>query len=197
MSDYFFQFKPGPIEPAIRKLGDNILVYHDFSYNLYRVRYAEGLPRGNTLVFNAGALAAGASALAQSLTAVLDMPEGEILHFRFQVLDDVRITLNQPLRTGVGTLANVVGNFTAFSALYDPCSHLTERGIYWDRRIYVDVVNPTDYAINQSRLAFWGYRYSVDFIEKHDSIEKVLTSGKPFNSLVASGLGAPPPTARV
>lgn len=192
MDGYHYFGKPGPIAP-IALMGQNLVAVHDNKYNLYRVQLLEGVLPSNPLIFNGGALAALGAVTQQSLQNVIDMPEGNLFHFRWRVLDDIRVTLDQPQRLGSQVLAFVAGEVSAFSALYDPCAHLTERAIYWDRRPFLGITNPTQYAIAQSRVLFWGFKYIVDLLKQFDTIDDVLASRLVFNAIIAQGVVMAPP----
>ena len=187
---------PGPITP-VALMGQNVVIVHDGKYHLYRALLLEGITQSNPLVFDGGALAAAASANNQSLGPVIDMPMGNFFQFRFRVLDDIRVTLDQPQRLGTQVLSFQAAEVSAYTSLYDPCSHQTERAIYWDRRPFLNITNPTDYAIAQSRVLFWGFKFMVDLMRTFDDMEALLVSGEKFTAIMSQGVFTAPTRPQV
>jgi len=158
MYGYSGPFAPGPVRP-VAKVGENILLADHETYKLYEVAFIEPFAPSHTLVFNAGALAAAGVANNQSTTAILDNQYGQLSQIRARVLDDVHVLVKQPQAVARMSNLNVTARINAFSALYDPYDALSEFFIFENQRFFLDFLNPTQYAIAQSRVLFYGYKY--------------------------------------
>lgn len=154
-------FKPGPIEPVV-EVGENVLTVDRVGYDLYRVAYIEEIPLSFPLVANIGAIAAGATAAIFNPTALLDMQEGQVGQYRAQVVDDIHVVINQPQAVARFSNRNQTARLNAFLRLLDPCDHLSEFYIMGQDRIFLTVTNPTQYALVQARVSFYGFKYVLE-----------------------------------
>ncbi len=167
-------YKIGPMEP-IAEVGENILVVDRESYRLYTVAFLEPISASHPFVANAVVapaviLAAGAVAPVLSTTNILDMQNGQLGQFRMYVLDDIGVEFLQPQSlTRFGTL-NQQARVNAFNRLKDPCDHLTEFFVFEQDRPFLRVTNPTQYALNQARVAFYGYKYVLSGADSADAV---------------------------
>lgn len=93
--EYAQLYRPGLIAP-VAKPGENVLVFSQTSYLLYRVAYVEPLPPSPALTIDNGSLAAGLPLNAIDTQTILDMANGQLAQLRFRVLDDINVQINQP-----------------------------------------------------------------------------------------------------
>lgn len=155
-----YPFKPGPIETIV--LPDQMVgIWVNKVYKFYRVTYIEGIPRSDPLEMDFGALAAlGLTAVTQ--LTLLEMPDNEFGQFRGFVIDDIAASLWQGRADGRYSTANRNGRLTRYTDMRDPCGHTTEFYVHENDFAFMQVLNPTDYALAQSRVAFYGFRYVLE-----------------------------------
>jgi len=163
MPELLYPFKAGEIEPIV--LPDQIVgIWVNKVYKFYKVVYIEGTPRSDPLEMDFGALAAAATTTVTQLT-LLEMPDKEFGQFRGFVIDDVAATLWQGRSDGRYKLKNRIARLTRWTELKDPCGHTSEFYIHEDDFAFMQVLNPTAYALAQSRVAFFGFRYVLEDTE--------------------------------
>ena len=183
MSEELYAARPGPITP-VAHIGQNILVYKTKHYELFRVLYREGIPPSTPLMRDFGAIAAGATSAGNSMQAELEMPDFQLGQFRIQCLDDLRVTIWQPRAVGRFQSKNIVAQVTAYTTIYDPCSHITEFTVFEDTWPFFDVMNPRAVATIQARVIMWGFKYVLDRIQICDELKDV---SQPYAAVVSEG----------
>lgn len=204
-------FRAGPIQPVV-EVGQQLLLADRQAYNLYKVAFIEPLAFSNPLVVNGNALvnpaapatpiAAGVTTAVVSTQAVLDNQYGQVGIFRAKVLDDVVATIFEPQAEARYTIKNINAVVSAFNNLEDPDANLTEFAIFEDRRIFLSFRNPTGYALNMSRVAFWGFKYvlagpegpgsssgRVPPLRRWLTINEAVESGERFTVVAVGGWG--------
>jgi hypothetical protein len=102
------------------------------------------------------------------------MPDHEFGQFRMRVIDDVSVILFQGRADQRHKVMNTVATATRYTNVVDPCGHTTEFFVYEDNWAYMQAQNQTDYALGQSRVAFYGYRYVVEPLTQYSWANKVL-----------------------
>ena len=160
-----YPYKAGPIEPIVLP-GEIVGIWVNKVYQFYQVLYIEGIPRSDPLEIDFGALAAGASSGVTQLT-LLEMPDKEFGQFRVIVEDDISALLYQGRADQRHKLENRVATYTRFTQLHDPCGHQGEFYVHEDNYAFMDVTNQTDYALTQSRVAFYGFRYVLEELTEY------------------------------
>ena len=190
--------EPGPIKPLALP-GQYVLLVVNAKYHLYRVAFYEPLIPSHVLVANVGALAAGVVSPPFNTNALLDMQEGTLANYRARVLDDIHVQIFEPQGLGRFQNLNVVTRLNLFNAMEDPCSHLSETAIMAQDRIFLVATNPTQYAITQARVEFWGFKHvlsgkdgvlgarRLDPIEIFDDIDAAYAKGIPFTVVPIGG----------
>jgi len=154
-----YPFKPGPIEPVALP-GHTVGIWQKKNYVFAEVLYVEGVPRSDPIEIDLGAIAAGGtSAIAQ--TTALSLPDDEFGQFRCFVVDDICAMLWQARPDGRYKLRTRNGRVTRWTELKDPCGHTTEFYVYEQDDAFHQALNPTAYALTQSRVAFYGFRYVI------------------------------------
>lgn len=158
-------YRGGPIEQIVMP-GETVGLWINKVYEFYKVVYIEPIIRSDPVTIDLGALAAaGVSAITQ--VALLQMPDLEFCQVRAEALDDVSVILYQGRADQRHKLQNVVATFSRFSALFDPCAHLTEFYEFEDNWAFLQATNLTAYALTQARVVFWGFRYVLEALTEY------------------------------
>jgi hypothetical protein len=154
----------GPVSP-VAKVGENLAVWRDQSYYPYKIEWMEGIPRSSPFVIDmvatSGAVTIPAGGQTQkSISTVLQMYPDELLHLRWEPIDDVEGLLwelnNQARNATKGGQART-GPFTS---LRDPWLATTTFWILGQNRdCSIGAFNPWAIAQPTARFAFWGFRY--------------------------------------
>lgn len=172
MISYHDPYFPGPITPCV-KTGQNLGVYTQGAFKFYRVLHIEGIPASRTTTQNLGALAAATSSNQTEIT-VSNSPEGGLLHLRFRPVDDIELQVAQVQANRKFSADTVISRVMLHSCSGDPYwSATTVFVLGRNRQIYIIATNPSDYAINQSRIITWGFKYVLDPLTPEQ--QKVLT----------------------
>jgi hypothetical protein len=172
-----YPYKAGPIEPVVMP-GEFVGVWVNKVWNFYKVDYIEPVPASDPIEQDFGTLAAGASTAGAVQLNLLEMADLEFGQFRVRVIDDVNCILFQG-RADQRHKTNVrVGTYTRFTNLVDPCGHTTEFYVHEDNWAYIQATNPTDYALTQARVAFYGFRYVLQAMPEY-TMKPDPTTGKP------------------
>lgn len=155
-----YPFKAGQIEPIVLP-GQIVGLWVTKNFRFAEVVFIEGIPRSDPVTLDLGVVAAGATS-AITLLANLDLPDREFGQFRAFVVDDFQALFFQARADNRYKLENVNATITRATTLRDPCGHLTEFYVYQDEHAYMQALNPTGYALTQTRVAFYGFRYVIE-----------------------------------
>lgn len=173
----------GPISPIARvKDTLSILTAKKWSHN--SIIYMEPIPRSSPLrvemVALSGAFVIGANGtITKRLLPILQMVDEEMMHVRFEPLDDVEGIVWEQSGTGKFNIRNAHAQVDMATKLMDP--YLASSTIFimgHQRDMNLEVRNPNPVALNQARFQFWGYRYVLEPIVP-DFSGIVDASGKP------------------
>jgi hypothetical protein len=167
-----YPYKSGPMEPVVMP-GETVGIWVNKAFSFYQVEFIEGVPPSEPLEETCGALAVGAQSAVTQLN-LLEMPDHEFGQFRMRVIDDVSVILFQGRADQRHKVMNTVATATRYTNVVDPCGHTTEFFVYEDNWAYMQAQNQTDYALGQSRVAFYGYRYVVEPLTQYSWANKVL-----------------------
>lgn len=167
-----YPFKAGPVEPIV--LPDQTVgIWVNKVYKFFKVIYYESLPRSDPLTMDFGPLAAATPTAVTQLN-LLEMPDREFGQFRCYVIDDVAANLWQGRSDGRYKLKNRLARLTRWTELRDPDGHTTEFYVHENSFAFMQVLNPTDYAITQARVAFYGFRYILEDAPEYNWATKKL-----------------------
>ncbi|GAJ23209.1 unnamed protein product, partial [marine sediment metagenome] len=124
MSEVANIFDNGPIS-LIARIKDNISVYTVKKWAHYQVVYAEPWPRSSPLRVEMVAAAAVTTiaangTIAKRLVPILQVTEGEMLHVRFEPLDDVEGVVWQQAGTGKFVSHSTHARVSMTTCLRDP-----------------------------------------------------------------------------
>jgi hypothetical protein len=153
-------YKAGPIQPVCQA-GDMVGIWASNVWIFGKVTLVEGIPYGSPLMYNLGAIAAGASTAPAQLTN-LAMNDYEFGQWRMRVLDDFAAELSLGRANKRYSTKTVNSKVTLFTNLMDKYSSQTEFFVNEDNYAFVAGYNETAYALSISRVAFWGFRYAYE-----------------------------------
>jgi len=155
--------KPGPIAP-LALVDEWLGIWLMTQWQCYKVLHYEPIPRSRQFIFDFGPVLAGARVVNTSTATVLRQrgTPPEAMQLRFYPLDDVEILFkigNADTRfmTDVQTAQADI-----FTMQVDPFLHSTEVVVLAASFPFIDIFNPLGYALAQSRVQFFGYRYLLD-----------------------------------
>jgi len=144
---------------AVAKVEENLLFLPEKRY--YKVTYIEQLP---AIVQDFGKIAAGDVLEKKPIgrNGPLEMPENNLLQFRFFPLDDIEIRVFQPRSTARFETLRAVGWIGRDILQYNPELNLTELFQFEARGLYFDIRNPAREETPTSRIKFFGWRMQVE-----------------------------------
>lgn len=163
-------YEPGVIQPVVQ-IGENLGIWSDSKWLYFKTDYIEPVPRSSQSVVNFGALAAAAT-IGKALVQILRLESLQLLHLRFEPLDDVELVLWE--KGGAQRFIN--RSFTArislLTCLRDPYLATTTFFVLGrDKDPFIEVFNPSiTYARAQSRAIFWGYRYILQELKTEPAV---------------------------
>jgi hypothetical protein len=160
-------YKAGPIEPVVMP-GETVGLWLSKTFNFYKVDYIDGIMRSDPLMFDFGAIAAGASTAGPIVMNLLEMPDYEFGQFRAEVLDDITAMLYEGRADQRHKTNQRVATYTRPGALYEPDGHIGEFFVQEDNWAYFQAFNQTGYNLTQARIAFWGFRYVLTALPGFD-----------------------------
>ncbi|MDD3494178.1 MAG: hypothetical protein PHZ19_11860 [Candidatus Thermoplasmatota archaeon] len=169
MSEVANIYDNGPLSP-IARIKDNLSIYTAKKWSHYQVSYLEPWPRSSPLRVEMVALAgattiAANGTIAKRLLAILQVADGEMLHVRFEPLDDVEGVVWEQSGTGKFNSRNTHARVDMASCQRDPyLAGSTFFILGYQRDMNLEVRNPHPVALNQARFQFMGYRYVLDTI---------------------------------
>jgi len=159
----------GPIRPVV-KIRENMSIWTGGAWEHYRAEFIEPMPRSTPLVVEmvtasgATLLAAGAT-IAKRVVAILQLNGLELLHLRWEPLDNVEGVLWEQSGTGRFQSRGAVARVDRNTVTRDPYLSTTTFFIIGrDRDMNLEVRNPMRYATPTARFQFWGYRYMLKAI---------------------------------
>jgi len=156
--------------PPIAGVGENITIWTQNRWDHYQVDWLEQLPRGEALMRNFGTLAANTTGAATVATE-LQLDEGYMVQIRFEPVDDFEVLVWQLASQGRYTIRNIHCNVSRFSAQYDPHWKQTLLFILGkERDARFQLRNVTDYALAQTRMKFWGWRFNITKLDAKPSV---------------------------
>lgn len=173
----------GPIS-LIARIKDNLSIYTLRKWQHFNIVYAEPWPRGRQLriemVTAAGLTTIPANGgIAKRVVPLLQVTDGEMLHVRFEPLDDVEAIIWEQSGTGKFNSRNTHARVDMATCLRDPwLASSTFFIMGYQRDMNLEIINPNPRALNQARVQFWGYRYILEEITP-DLSQIVLPNGQP------------------
>ena len=188
MSEVANIYDNGPIS-LIARIKDNISVYTAKKWAHYQVVYTEPWPRSSPLRVEMVAAAlvtfiAANGVIAKRLVPILQVTNGEMLHVRFEPLDDVEGVVYQLAGTGKFVSRNTHARVSMTTCLRDPYLATTTFFIMGNQKdMNLEVRNPNAVALPQARFQFFGFRYVIEaiiplFPERFTDVQKAAVRKK-------------------
>lgn len=156
--------RAGPIQP-LAKPGENIAVWSASAWHYYQIERLEPILPSNAIVHNLGAVAAGA-VINPTLATTLEFDTNRLAQLRMAVLDDIQVRVSQPQAAAKFVNVDAHTEVTLFTHWRDPDAALTEFFVFEDKQPLFRIENPTDYALAQARIVFWGFQYLLNPLAK-------------------------------
>jgi hypothetical protein len=160
-------YDSNPIQPVC-KIGENLGIWSQGQWGYYKAKFIEPIPRSSPMIVEA-ITASGATTLAANgtiakrIAAILLLNDRELLHLRWEPLDDVEGLLWEQSGSGRFVTRSVQARVTRFTALRDPYLATTTFFILgMNRDMNLEVRNPNPVVIAIARFVFFGYRYLLD-----------------------------------
>lgn len=154
----------GPISP-IAKIKENLSIFSEGKWLHYNIDFIEPVPRSSPMVVEM-VVASGATFLplygtiAKQLVAILLMNQNELLHLRWEPLDDVEGVLWELPGAARFNPRGAHARVSRFTEARDPYLATTTFFILgWNKDMNLEVRNPNPVNIPQARFVFFGYRY--------------------------------------
>lgn len=154
----------GPISPIV-KIKQNLAIWSEEKWMHWKVDYIEPIPRSSPfmvdMVAAAGATVIAANGIiAKRLVAFLLMNKDELLHLRWEPLDDIDGRLYEQPAAARFNPRGGHARVSKFTAERDPYLATTT---FWilgpNKDMNLEAVNPNPIAWPLARFAFFGFRY--------------------------------------
>ena len=169
-------YDSAPIQP-VAKIKENLAVWSRGSWHHFNIDLIEPIPRSSPtmveMVTASGAVTIAANGtIAKRVVTFLRVGELELLHLRWEPLDDVEGVLWELPTTARFSTGFVHARVTPFTALRDPDLATTTFFVLGgkERNMNLEVRNPTGVALPQARFVFFGYRYLLTILDKEPSV---------------------------
>ena len=190
----------GGVIAPVAKTKENLSIFTLGQYSHYRIEFIEGMPWSSQMVVEmvvasgATTIAAGGT-IAQQIVNILQLNLNNLLHLRWQPLDDVEGVLWEQASVGRNVTRGVHSRVDLFTQTKDPYLATTTFFILGrDRDMTLEVRNPRPVTQALARFVFFGYRYVLkpwsDDKQKGEAVIKGIEEGRiPSTWLPAEGLG--------
>jgi len=166
MSEVANLYDNGPISP-IAKIKQNVTIWSENRWMPFQIAYIEPIPRCASFTVDMVA-ASGATSIpaggtiTKRLVQFLLMNKDEMLHLRFEPIDDVECRLWELSEMARFAPRGGHARVSKFTCTRDPYLATTT---FWilgpNKDIQLEVLNPDPVIIPLARVAFWGYRYML------------------------------------
>lgn len=166
MSEVANIYDNGPISP-IARIDENVTIWTDNTWKPFRIRWMEGLMPSSPFTFNfctitAPTIAANGLAAKQVL-GILTMHKLELLHVRWEPIDDVEGRLYQLANAARFASRGAHARVSIFTRLRDPNLATTTFFVMGENKdAQIECLNPNPVVIAIARVSFWGFRYLLD-----------------------------------
>lgn len=184
----------GGVIAPVAKIRENLSIYTLGHYVHYRIEYIEPMPWSSPMVVEmvvasgATTIAAGGT-IAKQVVNILDLNENNLLHLRWQPLDDVEGILWEQAGSGRYVTQGVHSRVDLSTITRDPYLCTTTFFIFGrDRRMNLEVRNPRPVAQALARFIFFGFRYVLTPLDRA-TIAEIESGRKATTWLPAEGYG--------
>jgi len=175
----------GPIAP-IAKIRDNLRIWTEKQWLFYKIINMEPIPRSSPFMVDfvattvpAATVVAAGGTIQMQLVAALLMNDLELLHLRWEPIDDMEGLLWELGGQGRFMPRGGHARVSLYTSISDPYLATTTFFIVGaNKDAMIEVRNPDPVARPNARFVFWGYRYSL---------EKLTTEPAVYTDLPAQG----------
>ena len=161
----------GPISP-IARIEDNLTIWSENKWLSYKIAFIEPIPRSSPTVVEmvtaSGALTIAANGtIAKRLVGILQVSSDELIHLRWEPLDDVEGVLWQLPGQARFSPRGMHARVSKFTSQRDPNLATTT---FWvlggvtAKDVNIEVRNPNPVAVPLARFVFFGFRYVLESI---------------------------------
>ncbi len=164
MSEVANIYDNGPISP-IARIKENLSIWSENKWFHHKIDFVEPVPRSSPMVVEM-VVASGAvllplyGTIAKQLLAILLMNQNELLHLRWEPLDDVEGVLWEQSGQARFSPRGAHARVSLLSGARDPYLATTTFFILgWNKDMRLEVRNPNPVNVFQARFVFFGYRY--------------------------------------
>jgi len=185
-------YDAGPIQP-IALIRENLSIWTSGRWSHYKVKNIEPMPRSSPMMVEmvalSGAMTIGANGTINAqILAILQLGENELLHLRWEPIDDMEGVLWEQASTGRFVTRGVQARVNLFTSTRDPYLCTTTFFILGkDRDINLEVRNPNPVAMPMARFVFWGFRYHLEDIKDTNIIKEIEEGRRASRWLPAEG----------
>lgn len=174
MSEVANLYDNGPISP-IAKPKENLSIWTIGKWQHFKIDYIEPLPPSSPMIAEMVTLSGATTipangSITKRVIPILQVSDLELVHLRWEPLDDVEGILWEQAGTGRFVTRSVHARVSMFSSLRDPNLATTT---FWilgrDRDMNLEVRNPNPVALPLARFIFWGFRYILSPLDKEPS----------------------------
>lgn len=163
-------YDSAPIQPVAR-IEEKLGIWSENKWLYYNIAFIEPIPRGSPfmvdMVAASGAVAIPAlGAIAKQVVAFLQMNTGDLLHLRWEPIDDVEGLLWELSGQSRFSPRGAHARVTPFTVIRDPYLATTTFFILGgqNKDMNLEVRNPNAIALPMARFVFWGFRYIVELL---------------------------------
>lgn len=182
-------YDSSPISP-VAKIKENLSVWSAGRWAHFRIDYIEGIPWSNQstveMVTASGATTIAANGtIAKQVIGFLQLADLELLHLRWQPLDDMEGVLWEQASQGRLVTRSLHARVDLLSDTRDPWLAATTFFILGrNRDMNLEVRNPTPVAQALARFVFFGFRYILNPLDNATS--KRIDDGQLISTYIPS-----------
>ena len=157
----------GPISP-IARIKENLSIWTTGKWEHYEIKFIEPMPRSSPMtvemVTASGAVTIAANGTIQKrLVNILRLADLELLHLRWEPIDDMEGALWEQSSQGRFVARNVQARVDRLTGSRDPYLATTTFYVLGkERDMNLEVRNPNGIALPLARFVFFGYRYLLE-----------------------------------
>ncbi len=184
----------GGVIAPVAKIRENLSVFTLGQYTHYKIKFIEGMPWSSTMTVEM-VVASGATTIPangtiqQQIVNILLLNSNNLLHLRWQPLDDVEGILWEQASVGRFVTRGVHARVDLTTRTFDPNLATTTFFILGkDRDATLEVRNPRPVAQAVARFRFFGYRYVLEPLDPL-IVRGIMDGRVPSTWLPAEGMG--------
>jgi len=187
-------YDSGVITPVV-KIRENVSIFTVGQWSHYKVEYIEGLPRSSTMTVEMVTLSGAATiaangTIAKQVIAFLQLADLELVHLRWEPIDDMEGILWEQSSQGRFAARAVHARVDMLTSTRDPNLATTTFFILGKNRdMNLEVRNPAPVARALARFVFFGYRYVLSELDAI-TVKRIMDGSVPSTWIPAEGRAA-------